>query len=225
VRVFLLALAIVDDIGAIVVIAVFYSSPLDARWLAVSVGTLVIVYLVRRLGASFAPAFVALGIVAWLALYGAGVHPTIAGVAMGLLVPATPSLEHRLQPWTSWIVVPVFALANAGVSLTASQFRDAVTSPVTVGVVLGLVAGKVIGITGASWIACRTGFAELPSEARWRDVVGTALLGGIGFTVSLFITELAFGASSLASDAKVGIFAAALVATVLATIVLRGARR
>lgn len=144
-------------------------------------------------------------------------------------MPATPKLELALQPWTSWLVVPIFALANAGVAVTAEQLRDSLTSSVKLGVIVGLVVelvvGKVVGIAGASWIACRAGFGELPSGARSSDLIGMALLGGIGLTVSLFITELAFGASSLDSEAKLGIFAAGFVATVLAAGVFRGTRR
>lgn len=262
-RVFLLALAIVDDLGAIVVIAAFYSGPLEVQWLVAAGGTLAVVYVVRRLGLTFTPVFVALGVVAWLAFYAAGVHATIAGVAMGLLAPArakldrdmvgtqgeelldvyTPEaarttshlarhavsrlewLELALHPWTSWLVVPIFALANAGVTVTAGSFGEAMTSSVTLGVVVGLVAGKTIGIAGASWIACRAGFAELPPDAEWRDVVGTALLGGIGFTVSLFVTGLAFGNTALGAEAKVGIFIASVVSGGLAALVLRSGRR
>ncbi|MDQ6928722.1 MAG: Na+/H+ antiporter NhaA [Actinomycetota bacterium] len=226
-RVFLLALAIVDDIGAIAVIAIFYSGRVEAQWLALTVGALVIVYLLGRSTFRFAPAFIVLGVVAWLALLGAGVHATLAGVAMALLLPKRTNvdLEETLHPWTSWIVVPVFALANAGVTLTGSSLSDSLTSRVTVGVAVGLVVGKVVGITGASWIACRAGLATLPSEATWRDLVGAATVAGIGFTVALFITELAFGSTARATHAKVGIFAASILATALAALLLRVGRR
>lgn len=262
-RVFLLALAIVDDIGAIVVIAIFYSGPLVLEWLAVAFAALVGVYVVGRLGLSFTPVFAILGLAVWLAFHEAGIHATVAGVAMGLLAPIAPTLgpdtvgtqrdelldvstaraarttsqlarhavsrlewmEHALHPWASLLIVPVFALANAGLTLTSSSFGDALTSGVTLGVVAGLVAGKLVGISGASWIACRTGLAQLPDGARWRDLAGVAALGGIGFTVSLFITDLAFGSSPLAADAKIGIFGASLLATALAALLLRDARR
>ncbi|HUQ63224.1 MAG TPA: Na+/H+ antiporter NhaA [Acidimicrobiales bacterium] len=258
-RVFLLALAIVDDIGAIVVIALFYSGALELQWLAAAVAIIGIVYLFQQFGLTFTPLFVALGVLLWLALHGAGVHATIAGVAMGLLAPAAPKLdrevidtqraelldvsgaeaarttsqlarhavsrvewlEHALHPWTSWIVVPIFALANAGVTLSGTALRDSLTSPVTLGVIVGLVTGKAIGITGASWIACQLGIAALPTESTWRDLIGLAVLAGIGFTVSLLITDFAFGTESLGDEARVGIFAASIVAAVLAAIVLR----
>jgi NhaA family Na+:H+ antiporter len=262
-RIFLLALAIVDDIGAIVVIALFYSGALDLRWLAAAVAVLTAVYGLRRLGLTFTPLFVALGVLVWLALHDAGVHATLAGVAMGLLAPATPKLdrevigtqraelldvsgaeaarttsqlarhavsrvewiEHALHPWTSWVVVPIFALANAGVSLSSTAIGDSLTSAVTLGVVVGLVVGKAVGITSASWLACRLGIATLPSGSAWRDLTGVAVLAGIGFTVSLFITELAFGTDTRAVDAKVGIFAASIIAATIAAIILRAGRR
>jgi Na+/H+ antiporter NhaA len=134
-------------------------------------------------------------------------------------------LEHLLHPWASLVIVPIFALANSGVSFSGDSVRAALSSPITLGVVVGLVVGKAVGITGASWIACRAGLAELPSGTSWRDLVGVGVLGGIGFTVSLFITELAFGATALAEQAKVGIFAASIAATIVAALVFRVGRR
>lgn len=262
-RLFLLTLAIVDDIGAIVVIAVFYSNGLDARWLIAATAVLVVAYVCRRQGLVYAPLYVALGTGIWLALYAAGVHATLAGVAMGLLAPAKASLDreivltqtdelldvfsprsaqatsqlarlsvsrlewlqHGLHPWSSLLVVPLFALANAGVVLTSDAMRDAVTSPVTLGVLLGLVAGKTLGITAASWLACRLRVAELPPGVAWRQVAGVAALGGIGFTVSLFVTNLAFADDRVGADAKVGILIACVVAATAAAALLRPSRR
>jgi Na+:H+ antiporter, NhaA family len=262
-RLFLLTLAIVDDIGAIVVIAAFYTSDLEPAWLAAAFAVLIAVYGLRQVGLTFTPLFVALGAALWLALHASGVHATLAGVAMGLLAPATPQLEreivrsrgdelldvfsaeaartttrlarqsvsqlewleHTLHPWSSLVVIPVFALANAGVSLTGEVMRDALTSPVTLGVLVGLVAGKTLGITGAAWLAYRTGLAELPSDVPFRQIAGVAALGGIGFTVSLFVTELAFDDASIAAEAKVGILAASLAATLLGWLLLSAHNR
>jgi Na+:H+ antiporter, NhaA family len=130
-------------------------------------------------------------------------------------------LEHLLHPWTSYVVVPVFALANAGVVLDAHSLDAAVSSPVTHGVVVGLVVGKLVGISAFAWLACRLGIASLPDGTRFPQIVGVAALGGIGFTVSLFVSELAFGArSGLADEAKIGILAASLVAAALGTALL-----
>lgn len=260
-RLFLLALAIVDDIGAILVIAVFYSSGLAMSWLAGGVALVGLVYALRRVGVFYPPLFVAIGTAMWLALHESGVHPTLAGVAMGLLAPARPTLdpedvasrrdelldlhspkaarrtsklarssvsqmewlEHGLHPWTSLGIVPVFALANAGVSLSSSALGDAARSPVAWGALVGLVVGKTIGISGFAWLATRTGISALPAGATWRQVIGTAALAGIGFTVSIFVTGLAFDGVDLVAEAKIGILAASLIATGLAAALLLGA--
>jgi len=258
VRLFLLTLAIVDDIGAILVIAVFYTSSLDVGWLlaAALIGTGAVV--LRRLGFTATPLFVALGVALWIAVHGSGVHATIAGVAMGLLAPATPTLnreivrsrtdelldvfspqaarqttrmarqavsqlewlEHELHGWSSLAIVPLFALANAGVELAADGIGAAATSTLTIGVVLGLVVGKTIGIAGAAWAAIQIGVADRPEDVTWRQLVGAAALGGIGFTVSLFIAALAFDDPALVDQAKFGVLAASLLATMLAALLL-----
>ena len=259
VRLFLLTLAIVDDIGAIVVIALFYSSGIEPGWLLVAVAAVVAVVVLRnRLTTTTVP-FVALGALLWLALHEAGVHATLAGVIMGLLVPVTPVLgrdivrsladdmldvfsprtarettriarqavsqlewlEHELHGWSSLLVVPVFALANAGVTFTSDSVGDAVGSTVTIGVVLGLVVGKFVGITGGAWLATRLRVAALPEGVAWGHIGGAAALGGIGFTVSLFIASLAFEAPALVDEAKVGILVASVMASLVGALVLR----
>jgi NhaA family Na+:H+ antiporter len=263
IRLFLLTLAIVDDIGAILVIAVFYSSSVDVGWLAAAGSVVVAVLVLRRVGFTATPLFVLLGIGLWLAIHASGVHATIAGVIMGLLAPATPALtreivrsstdelldvfspeaaketsrmarqsvsqlewlEHELHGWSSLLIVPVFALANAGVELTAESLRTAASSTLTIGVVVGLVVGKTVGISVASWGAVRVGWADLPEGVAWRQMVGAAALGGIGFTVSLFIAALAFEDPALVDQAKVGVLAASVLATVLAVTLLRVASR
>jgi NhaA family Na+:H+ antiporter len=227
-RLFLLTLAIVDDIGAIVVIAVVYSHDLSLAWAGVAVVVVGLVGLGRIRGLRSPPLYLVLGLVLWVALHAAGVHPTLAGVAMGLLVPAggIEQLEGRLHPWTSFVVVPLFALANAGVSLSSSAVADAVGSTVTLGVVLGLVVGKAAGIVGASWVATRVGIGELPEEVGWRHVLGLATLGGIGFTVSIFIAGLAFDGATgaaLTADAKLGILTASVLASLVGWLLLHRA--
>ncbi|MFB3738180.1 MAG: Na+/H+ antiporter NhaA, partial [Candidatus Velamenicoccus archaeovorus] len=249
---FLLTLAIVDDIGAIVVIAVVYSGGITWGALAVAVALCGLIVLLQRVHVRAGAAYVALGIGVWLATFESGVHPTIAGVALGLLTPAVPfqrpravsdeahriadrtvddpvppdadaplwlslagltreavsplaRLEEALHPWTSWLIVPVFALANAGMRLSGSGLREAATSPVAIGIVLGLVLGKLGGISLASLLAVRTRLARLPEGVTWSQLVGTSLVAGVGFTVSLFISGLAFPGSTLRDVAKVAI--------------------
>jgi NhaA family Na+:H+ antiporter len=262
VRVFLLSLAIVDDIGAIVVIAIFYSRDVEIAWLLVALSGLCVVWVGQRYRLVFPPAYLALGIAVWLATRAAGIHPTIVGVALGLLVPASPVLTkeiiesrhddlldvstapaahttsrlarhavsqlewllHRIHPWSTWVVVPVFAFANAGVTFSADSLRVAATSRVTIGVVVGLVVGKMLGIWGASWLACKLGLADRPSDATSRHLTGAAALAGIGFTVSLFITGLAFDDPVLATDATAGVFVAAIAAATISSVIFWRAR-
>jgi NhaA family Na+:H+ antiporter len=262
VRLFLLTLAIVDDIGAILVIAVFYSSSVDPSWLAASAGVVLAIVVLRRNGFAASSLFASLGVCLWLMVHESGVHATVAGVVMGLLAPAEPELtreivrsrtdelvdvfspeaaretsriarqavsrlewiEHQLHGWSSLLIVPLFALANAGVHLTADSAREALTSSLTIGVVLGLVVGKTVGISVASWLAVRLGWADLPAGATWRHLLGAATLGGIGFTVSLFIAALAFDHPVLVDNARIGVLAASVVATVPAFLLLRKPR-
>jgi len=262
-KLFLLTLAIVDDIGAIVVIAVFYASDPEPLFLVAAAGLLAAMVALRRAGVVWLVPYVVLGAGVWLVAQASGVHATIAGVVLGLLTPARPltaaavarqwagdlsdepgpgelaamtrlastsvspaeRIEHLLHPWTSFLVVPLFALANAGVVLQSGSF-DGPGTAVAGGIALGLVAGKVVGITLASWLAVRSGLGRLPDGATWPMVVGVATLGGIGFTVSLFIAELAFEPGALQDAAKIGVLAASTVAAVAgAAVLLRACRR
>ncbi len=227
-KLFLLALAIVDDIGAIVVIALFYSRGLDPWWLLGALATVLLVVAMSRLGVDYPIAYVVPGIVLWWCLHEAGVEPTLAGVALGLLTPARPRrgvpvlerLEDGLHPLSSFVIVPIFALANAGVVLSGDAIDHALSSRVAIGIVVGLVVGKFVGIFGASTLAVRAGIGALPRGVHLRHVAGVAVLGGMGFTVSLFITDLAFRGEMI-DDAKIGVLAATVTAAVLGTIVLR----
>jgi Na+:H+ antiporter, NhaA family len=254
-RLFLLTLAIVDDIGAIAVIAIFYS---QVAWagLLIAVGLILAVITLRALGVIWTGVYVAVGIVLWLALYQAGVHATMAGVALGLLTPTQPLrrsdlvdverladittteaaletvmlarqsvsvvewLEHVLHRWTSFVIVPLFALANIGVPVGVDALGDTVRSPVTHGVLAGLVVGKVVGVSMFAWLACRLGVGALPAGVSWRQMVGIAGLAGIGLTVSIFVTGLAFSDPALRDQATVGILAASLVAATLGAFIL-----
>ena len=227
-RIFVLTLAIVDDIGAIMVIAIFYATDFAVWWLLSAAGVLALVVAARRAGLNRPAAYLPFAGVAWYCMYRSGVHPTIAGVILGLLTPAgtvagrriLEDLEERLHPWSSYVVIPVFALANAGVSLDRDALSDALSSRLTWAVIVGLVIGKVAGITGATVIGLRSGLGRLPSDIGVGHVVGAGAVGGIGFTVSLFITALAFSDEALQAQAKVGILGGSLLAAVLGAAIL-----
>ncbi len=255
-KLFLLALAIVDDIGSVVVIAVFYGNGLSAFWGAACIVLVGLIVTSKRLGVQRVGPYVVLGVLLWYSAYRCGVHPTLAGVVCGLLAPSKPLrdsdlvdataladvssyqaaaetvliarqsvsvvewLEHRLVPWSSFGVVPLFALANAGIPVGWSGLTNALTSSVGFGIVAGLVLGKVIGISVFSWLGVRTGLATLPSEVGWWHIVGAGALGGIGFTVSLFITGLSFESQALQDQARVAILAATLLAALVGCAVL-----
>ena len=227
-KLFLLALAIVDDIGAIVVIALFYSRGLNGWWLLGALATVLLVVVMSRLGVDHPVAYVIPGIVLWWCLHEAGVEATLAGVVLGLLTPARPRrgvpvlerLEGALHPLSSFVIVPIFALANAGVVLSGDAIDHALSSRVTIGIVAGLVVGKFVGILGASTLALRARLGALPDGVGLRHVAGVAVLGGVGFTVSLFITDLAFRGAMI-DDAKIGVLGASALAAVLGMIVLR----
>ncbi|HEV3497842.1 MAG TPA: Na+/H+ antiporter NhaA, partial [Actinomycetes bacterium] len=231
-KVFLLTLAIVDDILAITVIAVFYTSQLALGWLAVAVGGMALVLVLRRLGVRAISAYVPIGVLVWLATLESGVHATIAGVALGLATPARPvggrpvleQLQHRLHPLSSYLVIPLFALANAGVPLGGDALGRAAGNPVAWGVALGLLGGKVLGVAGASLVAVRLRLGVLPDDLTMRHVLGLAALAGIGFTVSLFIAELAYPGSELVDLAKVGILAGSLASGLVGAALLAAGR-
>ncbi len=237
-RTFLLTLAVVDDLFAIVVIAVFYTDDFSAGSLLLSLVPLAVFgFLVQRRVRSWW-LLLPLAALTWVLVHESGVHATVAGVLLAFTVPvvrsqaaggpdAGPGLaehfEHRFRPISAGIAVPVFAFFSAGVAVGGlSGLTQSVTDSVAVGITVGLVLGKTIGITGATWLVSRFTRAELDEHLGWPDVVGLSLLGGIGFTVSLLITELAFGLGTETYDhAKVGILSGTLLAALLATVVLR----
>lgn len=256
-RAFLLGLAIVDDIGAIVIIAAVYSTGVLWSWLAATGLLLLGVTGVRWLGVHHVGVYVVLGFVVWFALHQAGLHPTLAGVALGLMAPSVPRLQseyvdidkltdvstaeaaretttlakgsvsvvewlqHVLHPWTSYVVVPIFALANSGIELSRSGFAAALRSPVAWGVFIGLVIGKPLGVVIAVKVAVRTGVADTPGGASSQQILGIGTAAGIGFTVALFITELAFTDVQQQSNAKLAILLASLIAAMAAMLQLR----
>jgi Na+:H+ antiporter, NhaA family len=220
-KVFLTAVAIVDDLGAVVVIAAFYTHQIQWWFLAGSLIAWAAAMIFGRLGGRSTVVFAVLGIVMWYCMLKSGVHATIAGVALAFAIPArrltsehasmTVSWEHGLHPWVAFLIVPVFALANAGVAL-GSNAATMARSPLALGVFFGLFLGKLVGVAGFSWLAVRLGWAAVPAGCRWVDIVGVALLTGVGFTMSLFISELAFETSDDVSAAKIGILMASACA-------------
>jgi NhaA family Na+:H+ antiporter len=232
-KLLLLSIAIVDDILAIAVIGVVYTDGLSLPWLAGAVAAVGVVVLLRRLGATQIWPYVLVGTVVWLATFESGVHATIAGVVLGLLTPTgdvggrpvLQQLEHRLHPVSAFVVVPLFALANAGVDLRGGTLEAAVNGRLALAIAVALVVGKALGIAGAALAAQRLGAGVLPEGVGSRHLWGVAALGGIGFTVSLFIADLAYDADTLTQQAKVGIFAGSLTSAVLGAFILRSGRR
>ncbi len=286
-KVFLLTLAIVDDLGAIAVIAIFYTEQLSVGWGVIAIGLIVVVMISRRINVWYIPMYVIIAAILWVAVFESGVHATIAGVILGLLaptvalrdgadserigeilskdgplgvgdvdeatfairetVPVNDRLEHFLHPWTSYVIIPVFALANAGIVISIDSIERAVNSPITIGIMLGLVVGKTIGVGGAALVATKLGLTRLPRGVTGLHMVGISLAAGIGFTVSIFISGLAFGSGAhgeeaahgeeeavesteevvdtersaqLQDESKIGILAASLLAAGLAAVVL-----
>jgi NhaA family Na+:H+ antiporter len=237
-RTFLLTLAIVDDLLAIVIIAVFYTSELEIIWLAAALVPLAaFTVLVQRRVRSWW-LLLPLAVTIWTLVHASGIHATVAGVLMGFAVPVIrraagdgPGLaehfEHRFRPLSSAVAVPVFAFFSAGVAIGGLDgLRSALRDPITIGVVLGLFAGKTIGVLGATWLVARFTRADLDEDLGWIDVTGLAMLAGIGFTVSLLIGELAYGPGTAADEhVTTGVLLGSLISAVGATIVLRSRNR
>ncbi|MBP1749324.1 MAG: Na+/H+ antiporter NhaA [Deltaproteobacteria bacterium] len=269
--IFLTALAIADDLGAVLIIALFYTQAIDMTLLFVAAGLLSILILCNRGGIRHALPYGILGVLLWLALLKSGIHATLAGVLLAFTIPARPvytpqqfderlhelrnafhatavngeeinvplgidrmtaiaanlekassdvqspqqRMEHHLSSWVTFVVIPLFAMTNAGLDVLSIPFREVVVQPVTLGVILGLFFGKFFGITSFAWLAVRLGFARLPSGVQWRHILGVAWLGGIGFTMSLFVGQLAFaGRPSLFEEARLGIIIASLISAI-----------
>lgn len=269
-RTFLLALAAVDDIGAILVIAVFYSSSISLPILAGGAAVLAGIWGLRAIGVMDVKLYFMAGLILWFTILQSGVHATVVGIALGLLTPSRPPfemehlrkelgalvsrfrkalsdgdreeaevllgriemfaadteapLDRRLRnthPWSSKLVLPLFALANAGVQINSETVSESVNNAVTYGIVGGLVAGKFAGIVGFSLAAVKLGIADLPQDVNWKHVAGMAFLAGIGFTMSLFVAGLAFEGTAQIEPAKLGILAASVIAGIIGAVVLR----
>ncbi|MEV7890768.1 Na+/H+ antiporter NhaA [Streptomyces sp. NPDC002817] len=231
-RAFLLTLAVVDDLFAILIIAVFFTADIDFAALGGAVIGLVVFWLLLRKGVRGWYVYVPLALVIWGLMYNSGVHATIAGVAMGLMLRCTARegeehspgehIEHLVRPLSAGLAVPLFALFSAGVSVSGGALGDVFTKPETLGVVLGLVVGKALGIFGGTWLTARFTRASLSDDLEWADVFAVATLAGIGFTVSLLIGELAFdGDAALTGEVKAAVLTGSLIAAALATVLLK----
>jgi NhaA family Na+:H+ antiporter len=229
-KVFLLALAIIDDLGAIIIIALFYTSELSLSVLAIAaVGIAVLGFLNYR-GVSHTAPYIAAGVVIWVCVLKSGVHATLAGVVIALFIPLRPSggdaesplkrVEHGLSAWVVFGVMPIFAFANAGVALHNLSLDD-LMGGIPLGIALGLFLGKQIGIMSFTWAAVRLGFARLPDGATWLQVYGVSILGGIGFTMSLFIGTLAFTGAEEGAAVRLGVLAGSVLSAVVGYVVLR----
>lgn len=275
-KVFLTALAIIDDLGAILLIALFYSQGLQPEYLMLALGVLVVLFALNRLQVDSPLPYALLGIPLWAAILQSGLHATIAGVLLAFTIPARSrinpgdfyeksqdclrrfhqaddgscgdammltnqehqasvqelellceevqsplqKLEHILHPWVGYVILPLFALANAGVTFSPEGPLVTLTHPIGIGVVLGLFFGKQLGITAFSWLAVKMGLAELPQGVRWPLIYGASILGGIGFTMSLFISVLAFQSPQYITDAKMGVLIASLLSALVGMAVL-----
>lgn len=269
--IFLMALAIADDLGAVLIIAIFYTADLDLRAMGAAAILLVVLVLFNRGGIRKPLPYAIGGVLLWIAVYASGVHATLAGIVLAMTIPARPAhspaqferrieelqgafradrrstqtsddplsndrmasiaeamersaaavqsplqrVEHALTPWVTFVIIPIFALANAGIDLSAIEWAQALASTVTVGVFAGLVAGKFIGVSLFSWIAVRLGWARLPSGVEWKHLTGAAWLAGIGFTMSLFISQLAFANPEVVEQAKLGILLGSALSAVI----------
>ncbi len=228
-RVFLLSLAVVDDLGAIAMIVVLFTDGLNLIALGAAVLLAVAYWYLQRKRVTTSWLYVPLGIALWIAVHTTGVHATIAGVILGLLTrvkryeheTSSPEerLEHRLSPWSAGLVVPIFAFFAAGVPVDGGALQAIAHDPVSIGVIVGLVVGKLVGVAGVSWLAIKVGLAHQPRGVAWPDMLGLAMLAGIGFTVSLLIAELSLTGDA-AERAKAAVLIASAIATVLAGVVL-----
>ena len=232
-KLFLLTLAIVDDLGAIVIIAVFYTTKLSALSLGVAAVSLVVLFIFNRRGVLSLTPYLLVGLIMWIAVLKSGVHATLAGVLLAFFIPSklreadddhtvADGLEHDLHSSVSYVILPLFAFMNTGVSLAGLTFAT-ILQPIPLGIALGLFVGKQIGIFGACWLAIKLKIAKLPSDIGWWELYGVAILGGIGFTMSLFISSLAFeqeGAALVTND-RLGILVGSILSAVIGYLILK----
>ena len=231
-KVFLLALAIIDDLGAIVIIAIFYTSKLSLVALGLAAAGIVALALLNRSGVTRLAPYVLIGLFIWVCVLKSGVHATLAGVVVALAIPLRAegrapyspleSVQHDLHPWVTFLIAPLFAFANAGVSLEGFTLAK-LFAPIPLGIALGLFVGKQLGIFGACYLAIKAGIARMPEGANWQQLYAVAIIAGIGFTMSLFIGMLAFDDPAAAADVRIGVLSGSLMSAVIGYVLLRRA--
>jgi NhaA family Na+:H+ antiporter len=241
-RSFLLALAVIDDIGAILIIALVYSSGIAYSWVLASVAAILLILALKKMNITSIFIYILCGLLLWYGLYRTGVHPTLAGVILGLLTPSQVKedtdlediddgsvsyieyLQIKLHPYSSLIIVPIFAMANTGVVITEKSLADATSSVIAWGIFVGLVIGKPLGVVVAAVAASKARIADLPQDAPTGKLVATGSAAGIGFTVALFIADLAFDNQELQDIAVVAVIAASIVSAVISTVIFKAYR-
>ena len=238
-RSFLLALAVIDDIGAILIIALVYSSGVSTSWSLLAAITVAVIYLLNKFGVKSTYVYILFGIALWYCMYKSGVHPTLAGVILGLMTPnilkensklhdgednqvsVIEWLEERIHPWSSFVIVPLFAFANTGVVITSDSINDAINSPIAWGIFAGLVIGKPIGVLASVFIARKINLGQYPQGAKNVDILATGSAAGIGFTVAIFIANLAFSDPATQDLAIFAVIIASLVSAVLSVLLFK----
>ena len=230
-KIFLLAIAIIDDLGAIVIIAVFYTSQLSMNALTISMLGFAAAIVLNRMGVQRTAPYLLVGIVMWVFVLKSGVHATLAGVLIALTIPLKSKnedeaplykMEHGLHPWVAFLILPIFAFANAGVNFTGIGIDD-LLQPLTLGIAVGLFLGKQIGVFLATWIGVKSGIARLPENVTWRHVYGVACLTGVGFTMSLFIGSLAFGDADEMNAVRLGVVLGSVLSGLFGYVLLKSA--
>ena len=230
-KIFLLAIAIIDDLGAIVIIAIFYTSELSVNALAISMLGFAAAVVLNRMGIQRTAPYLLVGIVMWVFVLKSGVHATLAGVLIAFTIPLKAKdgdeallykMEHGLHPWVAFLILPVFAFANAGVNFTGIGIDD-LLQPLTLGIAVGLFLGKQIGVFLATWIGVKSGIARLPENVSWKHVYGVACLTGVGFTMSLFIGSLAFTTADVMNAVRLGVVLGSVLSGLFGYVLLKSA--
>lgn len=230
--VFLTALAIVDDLGAILVIAIFYTNKISWLFLLGALITLITIILVNKYKVNSVSVFAILGIILWICFLKSGIHATIAGVILGMAIPSGRDvrsfkksmlykLEHALEPWSAFLIMPIFALANSGVTVQFGSITELILSPINLGIFLGLFVGKQLGVFITSYLLIKLNISSLPSKVTFKHLYGASLLAAIGFTMSLFIASLSFSESNLLSTAKISIISISTISAISGFLVLK----